>query len=94
MARIQALKQQRFIETQNAPTSSFQMEGGNDGVPKFHSLPTSKPVFKASSLLHNLHIQSFGHMGSSSLHAPTLHLPKIKMPSMKMPSLKMPKLKA
>lgn len=59
MARIQALKQQRFLETNDAPISSTQVRGGfaSSGVPKFHSLKSSNPVFKATSLLHGMRIK-------------------------------------
>ena len=77
MARLQALKQQRFLETSDAPTSSFQVTGGSDGVPKMHPMKSSMPVFKASSMLHALHVKSFGGgsvRGIKGLKLPKLHI--------------------
>jgi len=77
MARLQALKQQRFLETSDAPTSSRQVTGGSDGVPKMHPMKSSMPVFKASSMIHALHTKSFGGggvRGVKGLKLPKLHL--------------------
>lgn len=73
MAKLQALKQQRSIETMDSPVTSTQVEGGfTSGVPKMHPLKSSNPVFKAGNMLHSLRIKKFG---SSMIHP--IHLPKI-----------------
>jgi len=78
MARLQALKQQRFIESSGAPTTSFQVEGGS-GVPKMHPLKSSNPILKATSMLHSLR----SGIGSG------LRMPRIKpIHMMRMPGTK------
>jgi hypothetical protein len=74
MARLQALKQQRFLESSASPISSAQAEG-SDGVPKFHPLKSSGPVFKASSMIHSLRVKkpTMPH----SVKMPSIHMPKI-----------------
>jgi hypothetical protein len=67
MARIEALKQQRFVETSNAPVTSFQLTGG---VPKMHPLKSSNPVFKATNLIHSVKIKK----PKLKLKMPKMHL--------------------
>lgn len=77
MAKLQALKQQRALETTDAPVSSYQVEGGfSGGVPKMHPLKSSGPIFKATRLLHSLHVKKIKMPGGGGgLKLP--HLPKI-----------------
>jgi hypothetical protein len=53
MARIQALRQASFTQHSFSPMG----EEKSDGVPKFHPLKSSNPVFKASSLIHGLKLK-------------------------------------
>jgi len=79
MARLQALKQQSFLEHSISPASSSLVEGGagaSDGIPKMHSFKSSNPIFKATSLLHNLKIGGRG--GARTLKRPPSI--KIRMP--------------
>lgn len=58
MARLQALKQQRFLETNDAPISSTQVEGGFvGGVGKMHPLKSSNPILKATNLMHSIRLK-------------------------------------
>jgi len=82
VARLQVLKQQSFLEHSISPASSSLVEGGagaSDGIPKMHSFKSSNPIFKATSLLHNLKVggmKSFG--GARALKRPPSI--KIRMP--------------
>ena len=76
MARIQALKQERFMESQNAPTTSFQMTGGSSnmgGVPKMHPLKSSNPILKSTNLFHTMKMK-MPHMSGSSVHMPGMKM--------------------
>lgn len=73
MARLQSLKQSRFLESSDSPITNTQLEGG------FHSRYVgSRPlssgslntISKASGLMHGLRLKKF-------------KMPRLRMPGMK-----------
>lgn len=82
MARIQALRQQHFLESSSAPISSSSVTGyaASGKAPLMHPFKSSNPVFKATSLIHSFRVKKAKIAGfkginlGSGLHLPRLHI--------------------